>query len=86
MLEKELRIYVRFGENFQLQFTKILSRRNIAATGGCGRYNLSCPTCTCFTIQDIFIKTIQRLEEASFCQVDRNILTLPEAQLPPSQG
>lgn len=41
---------------------------------GCGRCNFACPTCTCFTMQDIFYKDNERVGERrrvwASCQVD----------------
>ena len=41
---------------------------------GCGRCNFVCPTCTCFTMQDIFYKENERVGERrrvwASCQVD----------------
>ena len=34
---------------------------------GCGRCNFVCPTCICFTMQDIFIKIMKRQENAEEC-------------------
>lgn len=48
---------------------------------GCGRCNFVCPTCTCFTMQDIFIKIIQRQESGAAYGLPvrwMDILTLQE--------
>lgn len=58
------------NESFQLDIWKEYGSRCI----GCGRCNFVCPTCTCFTMQDIFYKDNPKVGERrrvwASCQVD----------------
>lgn len=58
------------NESFQLDIWKEYEERCIA----CGRCNFVCPTCTCFTMQDIFYKDNPKVGERrrvwASCQVD----------------
>lgn len=58
------------NESFQLPIWKEYGDRCIA----CGRCNFVCPTCTCFTMQDIFyrdnFKVGERMRVWASCQID----------------
>ena len=58
------------NETFQKDIWKEYGERCIA----CGRCNFACPTCTCFTMQDIFYRDNPRVGERmrvwASCQVD----------------
>lgn len=58
------------NESFALDIWKEYGSRCI----GCGRCNFVCPTCTCFTMQDIFYKDNPKVGERrrvwASCQVD----------------
>lgn len=58
------------NESFQKEIWKEYGSRCI----GCGRCNFVCPTCTCFTMQDIFYKENEKAGERrrvwASCQVD----------------
>lgn len=58
------------NESFSLEIWKEYGSRCI----GCGRCNFVCPTCTCFTMQDIFYKDNPKVGERrrvwASCQVD----------------
>ncbi|MGN0308556.1 MAG: anaerobic sulfite reductase subunit AsrA [Lachnospiraceae bacterium] len=58
------------NESFDLEIWKEYGARCI----GCGRCNFVCPTCTCFTMQDIFYKDNPKVGERrrvwASCQVD----------------
>lgn len=71
----ETRTRVKIPENLSSAIAKAsmweeYSRRCI----GCGRCNFVCPTCTCFTMQDMYFdengKTGQRRRVAASCMVD----------------
>lgn len=55
-------------------FTKEIWQEYGARCIGCGRCNFACPTCTCFTMQDIFYKDNPKAGERrrvwASCQVD----------------
>lgn len=55
-------------------FTKEIWQEYGARCIGCGRCNFACPTCTCFTMQDIFYKDNAKVGERrrvwASCQVD----------------
>lgn len=55
-------------------FTKEIWKQYGARCIGCGRCNFACPTCTCFTMQDIFYKDNPKAGERrrvwASCQVD----------------
>lgn len=58
------------NDSFSLEIWKEYGARCI----GCGRCNFVCPTCTCFTMQDVFYrdnaKTGERRRVWASCQVD----------------
>lgn len=58
------------NDSFNLEIWKEYGARCI----GCGRCNFVCPTCTCFTMQDIFYKDNSKMGERrrvwASCQVD----------------
>lgn len=58
------------NESFDLEIWKEIGPRCI----GCGRCNFVCPTCTCFTMQDVFYKDNPKVGERrrvwASCQVD----------------
>ena len=55
-------------------FTKEIWKEYGSRCIGCGRCNFACPTCTCFTMQDIFYKDNPKVGERrrvwASCQVD----------------
>lgn len=55
-------------------FTKEIWKEYGSRCIGCGRCNFACPTCTCFTMQDIFYKESPKAGERrrvwASCQVD----------------
>ena len=55
-------------------FTKEIWQEYGSRCIGCGRCNFACPTCTCFTMQDIFYKDNPKVGERrrvwASCQVD----------------
>jgi anaerobic sulfite reductase subunit A len=58
------------NETFQKDIWKEYGDRCIA----CGRCNFACPTCTCFTMQDVFYrdnpKVGERMRVWASCQID----------------
>ena len=55
-------------------FTKEIWKEYGSRCIGCGRCNFACPTCTCFTMQDIFYKDNPKVGERrrvwASCQID----------------